>query len=160
MSEMLQDGKEPTRKKERTDDGFMVMSDVTGEPAQSGVVNKKTKFFRGKWAEKANPLEPNSVIMSVNGEPLTWQRGVTTIVPEPYMVVAGNAVYQKFSQEPNKGRKVISTISRFTWHPDPDRPTATFEEFRDMFSAGTKKTKDMVAQHGLKVPVEQSVPQL
>ena len=64
--------------------------------------------FRGVWAAKSNPNDPDCVRLAVNGETITFQRSVECIVPEPYLVVAKNATYPKFKQEPGKGRKVAA----------------------------------------------------
>ena len=124
------------------------------------VVTAKTRFIRGKWAQKSNPNDLETVRISIEGEVLQWQRGVTTIVPEPYLLAARDATVQQFTQEPSKGRKLVAIISRFTFEADASKPEATFEEFKQMYNTGTEKTKQAVGQYGLNIPVDQSVPQV
>ena len=38
---------------------ILVATGVTEDPVPSGVVNPKTKFFRGVWAAKSNPNDPD-----------------------------------------------------------------------------------------------------
>jgi hypothetical protein len=134
------------------------------EPAKAQVparvVHSGVKFWRGKWAQKANPMDIETIRISVNGEPLQWQRGVLTIVPDPYLQASRNCVIDKFTQEPGKGRKRSAQIPRFSFDIDTSKPDATYEEFLTMFRAGSQKTREAVATHGLNIPLEQVVPQV
>jgi len=150
-------GRPPKKAKTPEAEPLTVVDPITEEEIPSGVVNSKTKFTRGVWAHKSNPADPDSVRLAVQGETLTFQRGVECIVPEPYLDVARHAVFQKFKQEPGKGRKVAAHITRFPFMPIGP---ATFAEFKKMFTEGTLKTRKSVAQHGLNIPVEDEVPQL
>lgn len=138
-------------------DGVLVNAGFTDEPVTSAVCHSKTKFWWGIWASKANENDTESVRIGVNGETLTFQRGVETIVPEPYLPENIHAKYAKFKQEPGKGRKITSYIDRF---PFTKLRPATFEEFRKMFMEGNKKTREAIAQHGLNIPISDAVPQL
>jgi len=124
------------------------------------VCGEKTKYFRGRWAMKSNPTDIETVRIGVNGEVLQWQRGVPTIVPEPYLMAAKNSVITKFTQEPGKGRKISSRIERFPFEMDHDKSEATYAEFRKDFLAGSKKTREAVSQFGLNIPTENSIPQI
>lgn len=134
-----------------------VADSTTGHQKPSSVINKETQFFRGQWANKSNPNDPDSVTLAINGETIRWQRGVDVIVPAPYLANAKDARYPKYKQEPGMGRKVEAYITRFPFTPSG---TATLEEFRRAFMEGTKATQKAVQQYGLKVPVAESVPQL
>ena len=133
---------------------------VSGNNAPSAVIKRKDKFFRGVWANKSNPADPDKVVITINGEPIMWQRGVECIVPECYLLAAKDAKYNKYTQEPNKGRKVAARIDRFpftvTGNPEGEY---IFDEFKRKFAEGTKKTKEAVGQYGLAIPVERAVQQ-
>lgn len=124
------------------------------------VVTPQTKFFRGKWAMKSNPNELETVRISVEGEVLQWQRGVMTIVPDPYLQAARDATVQQFTQNPGQGRKLVAIISRFNFEIDTAKPEASFQDFKDMYKTGTEKTKQAVGQFGLNIPVDQAIPQV
>lgn len=130
---------------------------LTGEQSPSTVIRKTTKFYRGMFANKSDPNDPDKVVLSINGEPITWQRGVEVIVPDCYLSCAEDARYAKYSVKPNEGRKVAAYISRF---PFTKTGEATYEEFKKMFKDGTAKTREAVSIHGLRIPIAQSVPQL
>ena len=138
-------------------DGILVQAGFTDDPVPSAVVHAKTKFWWGIWANKANENETESIRIGVNGETLTFQRGVETIVPEPYLPENIHARYAKFKQQPGQGRKVVSHIDRY---PFTKIKEATFAEFRKMFLEGSKKTREAIAQHGLNIPISDAVPQL
>ena len=135
---------------------LLVQTGVTDEPVPSGVVNSKTKFYKGVWANKSNPTDCDAVRIAVNGETITFQRGVEVIVPYPYLEAAKHATYAKFKQEPGKGRKVAAYIDRF---PFTKTGEATYEEFRKAFLEGTKATKKAIETWGLQVPVPEGIPQ-
>lgn len=149
-------GRPPTVKKEENSEPILVQTGVTEKPAPSGVVNNHTKFYRGKFSEKSNPNDADAVRLSVNGECITWQRGVDTIVPDCYLEVAEHAIFPKFKQEPGKGRKVAAHISRF---PFTKTGTATYQEFRTEFLEGSKKTRAAVMQYGMNIPTADSIVQ-
>lgn len=142
----------PKRKKD-----LLVNAGPTEDPVPSGVITPKTKFYRGVWVNKSNENDVESIRIGVNGETLTFQRGVECIVPEPYLPEEIHARYPKFKQEPGKGRKTAAYIDRFAF---TKTGPATFAEFKKMFAEGNKKTREAVQQHGLNIPVEQAVPQL
>ena len=144
----------PPKRKEQP---ILVNAGFTDEPVTTAVLTPKTKFFRGVWANKTNENDQESVRIGVNGEILTFQRGVECIVPEPYLPKEIHARYPKFKQEPGKGRKTIGYVDRYSFEI---RGPATFAEFKKMFTEGNKKTREAVQQHGLQIPVEQAVPQL
>jgi hypothetical protein len=137
-----------------------VENPVTGEQSSSTVIKRDTKFLRGMWANKADPNDTDAVRLSVNGEPITWQRGVPCIVPDCYLEVAQHATFNKYSVKPGEGRKVTARITRYPFIPDAVHPTATYEEFRKEFIEGTRLTKEAVAAFGLNIPVSRTVPQL
>lgn len=141
------------------------------EPANSGkpqaaAVQKTEKakstdmfdceYMRVVFQPKANPNDPNDVVLSVQGFAVKCQRGVETIVPDFILEAADHATYKKFSVEPGQGRKVAATIRKF---PYQIVGKATREEFQALYLAGTKKTRQAVAQYGLKIPTEQAVEQ-
>ena len=136
---------------------IMVAVGTADNEAPSGVINRKTTFFLGTFASRSNTTDPEAVRLSVQGETITFKRGVDTIVPEPYLEVARHARYPKFTQEPGHGRKIIGFIDRF---PFSVKREATYDEFRKAFTAGSKETREAVARHGLTIPVEDSIPQL
>jgi|GEM_PF-5127412 len=146
--EAVQSGEQPVVK---------VENPITGEATSSVVIKRKDKFLKGMWANKSDPNEPDKVVITVNGEPIMWQRGVETIVPECYYLAAKDAVYNKYSVKPSEGRKVSARISRF---PFTITGESTYDEFRAAFAAGSKFTREAVAIHGLNIPVAKSVPQL
>jgi hypothetical protein len=145
------------RKEAVQEEAHTMQTGISQEEQPSGVVHSKTRFWRGVWANKSNENDPDAVRLGINNETLTFQRGVECIVPEPYLEVAAHARYPKFKHEPGKGRKVSAYIDRF---PFTRIREATFEEFKTMFAEGNRKTRAAVAQHGLQIPLEDSVPQL
>ncbi len=116
----------------------------------------KAKYKRVRFEQKSNEIDPNDVVLAVQGFQVKCQRGVETIVPDFILEAADHATYKKFTVRPGEGRKVGATIRKFPYSVLGD---ATYEQFLAEFRAGTKKTKQAVAQHGLKIPVEQAVPQ-
>jgi hypothetical protein len=120
------------------------------------VITPDTKFFKGKFQSKSNPLETEQVIICVNGENFMFKRNILCIAPEPVLLAAKDAVYPKYTQSPGVGRKIVSIINRFVFNIEGD---ATFDEFKAMYAAGTKLTREKVAQHGLNIPIAESVPQ-
>jgi hypothetical protein len=134
-----------------------VENPITGEKQQTVVIKRVDKFIKGIWANKSDPNDNDKVTISINGEPITWQRGVEVIVPECYLLAAKNARYPKYTVKPGEGRKVAAIIDRF---PFTVTGESSYEEFKREFAAGTKKTREAVAQHGLNIPVAKSVPQI
>jgi hypothetical protein len=157
MSDKSEKTDKSVKDEPEVDNGIQVADPVTGQAANSAVISKNTKFFRGRFAAKANVNDPDSVKLSVQGEILVFQRDVDTIIPEPYLVVAQNAKHPKFTVEPGQGRKVVGWISRYPFNKTGE---ATYEEFKTLFDEGTRKTKDNIARFGLNIPVAEAVPQL
>jgi hypothetical protein len=120
------------------------------------VLTPDTKFWKGTFQAKSNPLELEQVIIAVNGENFMFRRGLTCIVPEPVLLAGRDAVYPKYTQEPGVGRKIVSIINRFVFNVEGE---STFEDFKAMYAAGTKLTREKVAQHGLRIPIAEAVPQ-
>jgi hypothetical protein len=117
----------------------------------------KAKFKRVRFEMKSNPTDPNDVVLAVQGFQVKCQRGVETIVPDFILSEASDhATYKKFTVRPGEGRKDAEIIRKFPYSVLGD---ATYEEFIKELRAGTKKTRQAVAVHGLKIPVEQTIPQ-
>ena len=95
-------GRPPKKAKTPEAEPLTVVDPITEEEIPSGVVNSKTKFTRGVWAHKSNPADPDSVRIAVQGETLTFQRGVECIVPEPYRVMPS---FRSSSRNPARGAR-------------------------------------------------------
>lgn len=128
---------------------------VTMPPAPTDFLSK-AKFMKVIFEPKSNPTDPNDVTVGVDGFLLKAQRGVETIVPDFVLEACDHATYNKFSVRPHEGRKVAEKIRKFPYHITG---TSTLAEFRALMAAGTKKTREAVATHGLNIPVEKSMPQ-
>ena len=116
----------------------------------------KAKYKRVRFEPKSNPIDTNDVVLAVQGFQVKCQRGVETICPDFILEAADHATYKKFTVRPGEGRKVGETIRKFPYSVLGD---ATPEQFFSELRSGTKKTKQAVAMHGLKIPVEQAIPQ-
>ncbi len=114
------------------------------------------KYKRVKFDLKSNPSDPNDVVLAVQGFQIKCQRGVETIVPDFILDLANNAIITRYSVQPGQGRKVEARTPKF---PATVLGDATEAEFKAAFAAGSKKTREAVAQYGLKIPIEKSQPQ-
>lgn len=117
----------------------------------TGAVYKRVLFL-----PTSNQLDTPDVVLSVQGFVVKCQRGVETIVPEFILRAADHATYAKYRIEPGQGRKVADIIRKFPYEVIGE---ATYAEFKALYNAGTKRTREAVAQHGLKIPLEKAVPQ-
>jgi len=115
-----------------------------------------TKYKRVKFDLKSNPSDPNDVVLAVQGFQVKCQRGVETIVPDFILGSADHAIVTRYSVQPGEGRKVAARIPKFPYTVLGD---ATEAEFKAEFAAGSKKTREAVAQYGLKIPIEKSQAQ-
>lgn len=117
---------------------------------------KTAKYKRVKFHHKSNPTDTPDVVLGVQGFVLKCQRGVETIVPDFILEAADHATFAKYRIEPGQGRKVAEIIRKFPYEVLGE---ADYQQFKAAYNAGTRKTREAIAQHGLKVPVEQSVTQ-
>lgn len=133
-----------------------VSAAVTTTSPDPNDIFAKAKFKRVRFEMKSSDLDPNDVVLAVQGFQVKCQRGVETIVPDFILEAADHATYKKFTVRPGEGRKDGAKIRKFPYSVIGD---STFDEFIKELRAGTKKTRQAVAMHGLKIPVEQTVPQ-
>lgn len=129
---------------------------VTPKPSPDKGIFAGAKYKRVKFDLKSNPTDPNDVVLAVQGFQVKCQRGVETIVPDFILEAADHAIITKYTVQPGQGRKVGDRIRKFPYTVLGD---ATESDFRALFMAGSKKTREAVAQYGLKIPVEKSQPQ-
>jgi len=110
------------------------------------------KYYMIEWAVSSNPMEPARVKITVNGETLTWKRGVETAAPGRYLEAARNTTHEIFEQNPDdydqkEGyRKTVRVITRF---PYSVRREITKEEYMKLKAVGDKENKDYLKNHGL-----------
>lgn len=72
-------------------------------------------YWRVIFQMKSNPMEPNDVILGVNGEILNIQRGKEVIVPKRYLEASDHAYYETFSQMPGEDRKITARVSVYPY---------------------------------------------
>lgn len=114
------------------------------------------KYKRVIFDQKSNPTDANDVVLAVQGFTIKCQRGVETIVPDFILDAADHATYAKYRVVPGEGRKVGERIRKFPYKVIGE---ATASEFKALFAAGTKKTREAIAAHGLNIPIEKAVSQ-
>lgn len=98
----------------------------------------KCRYFRCIFQERSDANQTQDVALSVNGETLVVKRGEETILPEPFYIVAKNAVIvgRKYDGGTNSTREV--KISKYIVSKIAE---ATEEEYLQMKADGTAKTK-------------------
>lgn len=136
------------------------------EPANSGKpqaaqAEKPFDMFdcKYKWVNfqaKSNPTDPEDVRLGVQGFVVSVKRNTRVPIPEFFLDCADHAVFNKYDVQPGQGRKVVAKIRKFPYTVLGD---ATRKDFEKEFLEGTKKTRQAIAAHGLKIPVEQAVSQ-
>jgi len=138
-----------------TNSGKPQASKVTMPGAPTDFLSR-AKYFKVMFEPKSNTTDPNDVTIGVDGFLIKAQRGVETIVPDFILEAADHATFVKYSVKPGEGRKVGEKIRKFPYHIIGP---STMAEFKALMAAGTKKTREAVATHGLNIPVEKSMPQ-
>jgi hypothetical protein len=105
----------------------------------------ETGYRRVKFHPRSSTSEPADVVLSLNGGVLLMPRGVTTILPTPYLEVARQTTYRTFRQEPGPNRKIVVEISQY---PYEDVGPATREEYQAMLRKGTLDTLRKLEKSG------------
>jgi hypothetical protein len=142
---------EPAEKSGKAQAATVQNQSGTGPDMLSGATFKRVRFL-----PTSNHLDTPDVVLSVQGFVVKCQRGVETIVPDFILKAADNATYAKYKIEPGQGRKVADIIRKFPYEIIGE---ATYAEFKALYNAGTKRTREAVAQYGLKIPLEKVIPQ-
>jgi hypothetical protein len=132
------------------------------------VVHPGCKFYWGKFAPRSSMTDPESVRLSVEGEPLSCQRGKRILLPEPFKVAADNTSMALYSRDPAKdgkpgGMMVEGYVTRYKFDVEGEPITGpeAYRIFREMFMTGSKKTKEAVQRFGIaNVPKDEAVPQM
>lgn len=101
------------------------------------------KYFRVTFSHKQNPHDENDVILTVNGETLVIQRGISVIIPGRFKECADHATYPHFTQKPNESRKVVGTIQVFPYSLVGE---ANEKEYFAALQDGNRKTKEELAK--------------
>ena len=117
------------------DDGYIIVrrpEQVTPE-----------KYFRVTFSHKQNPHDENDVTLTVNGETLVIQRGISVIIPGRFRECADHATYPQFTQKPNESRKIVGTVMVF---PYSLMGEATDKEYFTQLAEGNRRTKEALAQ--------------
>jgi hypothetical protein len=105
-----------------------------------------------KWVRfhnKSNPMDPDEVILAVNGEVLQIRRNEKIPLPYRFMECADHARYKHFSQEPGKDRKVDREIHKYPFDILGD---CSREDFVRWKRAGTKAVREHAERIG--IPLE------
>lgn len=106
-------------------------------------------FHWVRFHNKSNPMDPDEVVLGVNGEVLVIQRNQRVPVPKRFLEVADHARYRHFTQEPGKDRKMDREIHKY---PYDILGTATRGDFLGWKQKGTRANREHAERMG--VPTE------
>lgn len=117
------------------------------QPVAAAPVAEPYKWVR--FHSKSNPMDPDEVILAVNGEVLQIRRNERIPVAQRFLECADHARYRHFTQEPGKDRKVDREIHKY---PFDILGEATRDDFVRWKRAGTKATREHAERVG--IPLE------
>jgi hypothetical protein len=100
-------------------------------------------YWKVMFHQKSNPMEPNDVIIGVNGEVLQMQRGKEVVVPKRYLEASEHAYYESFSQMPGEERKTTARVSVYTY--------TILEQSTAKEYFAQKREGDRIAREALKI---------
>jgi hypothetical protein len=72
-------------------------------------------YYRVKFHPKRNEYDTNEAACGVNGDWLTWPRGVETVLRSDYREALEHAFHQKFTVLPGQSRKEVGGIQVYTF---------------------------------------------
>lgn len=96
------------------------------------------KFYWVVFENKSHDHEPDDVMLSVNGDILTAQRGEKVCIPGRYRQAAQHGLRPKHKKDPSGDRKIYAPVMTF---PFSDIRDGTKEEYRTQVEEGNKKTR-------------------
>lgn len=102
-------------------------------------------YFLVRFSAKANPYDPDDVMLAVNGETLVMRREAECVVPGSFLECCDHARHPVYRQLPNQPRKVVGHLKTFPY----DRiREATREEFLAQRADGNRRTAEAIRRYG------------
>lgn len=130
-------------------DGFAIVRADETEPILPSAPTQREPVKKVRFHNKSNPMDPDTVVLAVNGDSLQIQRNVVVPVPQRFLEVADHAVYKHYSLQPGQERKVDRVIQKF---PYDVLGESSWDEFRRWKRDGDKRTRQYAERMG--IPLE------
>lgn len=128
--------------------GFAIVRKLGPAEARQDAPGRSEPYKWVRFHHKSNPMDPDEVVLGVNGEVLIVRRNERVPMPQRFLEVADHATYRHFTQEPGRDRKVDREIHKY---PYDVLGEATREDFIRWKRAGTKATRDHAERLGIAV---------